>query len=269
MLKNKSEIEKAAIRLLSMVKLKGAVLKREFDDICSGLGDKEKLKVLRKLKRKKIILESGIIQFSKEVIGDEEKRQNELMDYITRRSPLKVTADHIELNQRFIEGIVATGFPITAKEGWFEKIVVDNINYDYTMYLVPEASRSLEIYLSQQLKQVEEELHAFIQKGNMNADLERMKKHLVGKIDALKKNEYKIFKMAFYFATKGVNEETSKKTGNAIMSNMHSAGIEGKFATNYQKQLYLSTIPTTIDRLKGRQIFVPSTVLSKTFPFRK
>jgi type IV secretory pathway VirB4 component len=171
------------------------------------------------------------------------------------------------------EGIVATSFPELTKEEWLSKLMKENENFDFTIYMTPNSQRPTEIYLAGQLKQVEKELHALIQKGLEEEDLAKSlaerKRELSQKLDYLRKGKYKLFKMALYILSNGVNEETAKKVSKKVMSALHSGGIEGKFATNYQKYLFMSMIPTGIDRLEGRRIVVPSTTAAASFPFRK
>ncbi len=266
--KKNRKIERAVIRLISMVKLNGAVLQREIDSACRDLSEKELHKVLKILRKKKVIMESGILQYSKDVIGDEEKRHNELRQYVTKKEIMKTTADHTEVASQFVEGIVATGFPEQAKEAFFDRVIADKSNFDYTIYLSPSSVRALEIYLTKELKQVEKDIHTSVQRGMSESVLERRKKYLSTKIDDLKQGKYNMFEMSIYFASKGVNEETAKKVSKSAMSSLLYGGVEGKFATNYQKQLYLSIFPLGIDRLKGRRIIVPSTVAATAFPFR-
>ncbi len=267
------EVDFVVIQLVSLVKIKGIVLPPEIDEICVDLDDNQKMKVFKKLKRKKIVLEDGMLQYSKHVVGDEEIRAKELRSYIGKKNPMIITSDNLKIGPRVTEGIVATSFPELTREEWLSKLMKEKENFDFTMYITPNSQRPTEIYLASHLKQVEKELHSLIQKGLEEEDeaktLAERKKELMQKLDYLRQGKYKLFKMALYILSKGVNEDTAKKLSKKIMSTLHSGGIEGKFATNYQKQLFMSMIPTGIDRLEGRRIVVPSTTAAASFPFRK
>ena len=266
---SRRDVEFVVIQLVSLVKIKGVVIPSEIDEVCFELDERARQKVFRKLRKKKIVLEDGLLQYSKLIIGDAEKRARELKGYVTKKDAVAATSDNLKMGPRVAEGVVATGFPESAKNEWLSKLMREKENFDFPMYISPASVRPTEIYLAAQMKQVEKELHSFIQKGKTDEELEKRKKQLAQKLDYLRQGKYKLFKAAMYILSKGVNEETSKKVSKRVMSALHSGGIEGKFATNYQKQLFMSMIPTAIDRLKGRQIVVPATTLAASFPFRK
>lgn len=266
---SKREVDFAVIQLISLVKIKAVVTQPEIDEICAGMDEKAKQKVLRKLRKRKIVMDNGLLQYSKEVIGDEEKRAKELRAQVSRKDPIMVTSDSLKMGPRVTEGIVATGFPETTGAEWLSMLTKEKENFDFTVYIMPSSSRPAEIYLTAELRQVEKELHSFVQKGLQNQELEKRKKDLAQKIDYIRQGKYKLFKMAMYILSKGVNEETAKKVSKKVMSAMHAGGIEGKFATNYQRQIFMSMMPTSIDRLEGRRIVVPATALAASFPFRK
>lgn len=264
-----SEIDFAAIELANLVKIKGVVLPAEIKQVCNGMSEKEIGKVVKKLKRFKIERVNGMIQYSKEVVGDEEMREKELQGYIQQREIPTITSDMMRVGTRFYEGVVATGFPEIAKSDWINRLLKENENFDFSIFILPESLRNLEIYLQDQLKVVESELYTFTQKNISNPELEKRKQEITEKLEKIAKGQYMLFKLSLYVLSKGVSEDETKAISNKIMSYMRSDGVEGKYATNYQKEIFNSIMPTGTDFLGGRQIIANSTTIAMSFPFRK
>jgi len=147
--------------------------------------------------------------------------------------------------------------------------ILEKENMDFSVFIVPEQHRNLEVYLRQQLKQVESEIFKLNEMNREDEELEKRKKELQHKLENITKGKYLLYKLSLYILNKGVNEEKTKGTSKRIMSFLHSDGIEGKYATNYQKQLFASVMPAGTDFLGGRQIIANSTTISMSFPFRK
>ncbi|MBN2111662.1 hypothetical protein JW707_01045 [Candidatus Woesearchaeota archaeon] len=264
-----SEIDFAAIELANLVKIKGVVLPVEIKQVCRGMSEKQIDKVVRKLKRFKIERVNGMIKYSKEVVGDEEMREKELREHVTQKEAPGITSDMIRIGTRFYEGIVATGFPEVVKSDWINRLLKENENFDFSIFILPESLRNLEIYMQDQLKVVESELYTFTQKNVSNPELEKRKSEILEKLENIAKGKYALFRLSLYALSKGVSEKETKAISNKIMSYMHSDGIEGKYATNYQKQIFSSIMPLGKDFLGGRQIIANSTTIAMSFPFRK
>jgi hypothetical protein len=242
----------------------------EIKHVCSGMSEKDAAKVIAKLKKHKIEKVNGMLQYSKKVIGDAEMRDNELKGHLTKVEYPNVTSDMMKIGTRFYEGIVATGFPeVASKPDWLNRLLGEKANMDFSFFITPEPLRNLEIYLNEQLKQVETELYRFTQKNESSPELEKLKKQLQEKLEKLAKGKYMLYKLSLYVLGKGVNEEKTKALSNKIITFLHSDGIEGKYATNYQRQIYNSIMPLGTDFLGGRQIIANSTTIAMSFPFRK
>ncbi len=264
-----SELDFAAIELANLVKIRGIVTPAEIRAVCDGMTSNQISRVIRKLKRFKIVHQNGMIQYSRKVVGDAEMRENELKSSLTKREYPKITSDLLRLGTRFYEGIVATGFPEVSKYDWLNRLSSEMEGMDYSFFIVPEPTRNLEIYLQQQLKQVEGELYKLTQKNLTDSELEKSKKRIAEKLENIAKGKYILFKIGLYILNKGVTEEKTKLASSKTMSFLRSDGIEGKYATNYQKQIFDSIMPLGTDFLGGRQIIANSTTLSLAFPFRK
>ncbi len=269
-LSGRSETDFAAIELANLVKIKGVVMPAEVEYVCSGMSEKDSAKVISKLKKHKIEKVNGMLQYSKKVIGDAEMRDNELKGHLTKIEYPTVTSDMMKIGTRFYEGIVATGFPeVASKADWLNRLLGEKVNMDFSFFITPEPLRNLEIYLNGQLKQVETELYRFTQKNESSPELEKLKKQLQEKLENLAKGKYILYKLSLYVLSKGVNEEKTKALSNKIITFLHSDGIEGKYATNYQRQIFNSIMPLGTDFLGGRQIIANSTTIAMSFPFRK
>lgn len=268
-LKPSKQVQFAVSHLKRVVKLKGKATLDDFELITKNFTEKEKIKVKRVLNKGKIIEKGDVLTFSDDYVGDEERILNEFKSLFNKNSYLKSNADYLECEPYFYNGVVATGFPEIIKSDWFGKFNKENFNVDQSMFISPESSDSVIKYLQRELNKIEDEIYVFSQRGLVSRELEERKKLVKSKILDLSENKYKMFLFSWYVLCKSKNLEDLKKVSKMVSSALPNGGIEGKSATNYQKQLFFSCLPLGIDVISGREIYTTSKVLKGGFMFRK
>jgi len=263
----KKDIRPIVMHLANLVRNKGLVTEREIDEVCDGFDEKTRKKAVRKLKKHKIEFRNGLLQYNKKFVGSDEMIDREFEGYWTKQEFLKNSSEIISIGPRSYEGLVATGFPELTREDWLGKLLGSEDNFDFSIFIEPEQLRKIDLFLENRLKEVEDEIYAYARKNVSNAELEKKKKELAERAEALRKGKYVLYNMRLYLCSKGVNEDKAKETSKKLVSVLHSSGIEGKHATNYQRQLFKSIMPASVDFLRGRKIILPSSTIASAFPF--
>ncbi len=266
-LQQKDEVDYLVIQLVNLIRIKGVVLPKEFDELTRNLSKKQYAKLLAKLKKLNVKFEEDMLCFTDDMVDDDKITENELLNHLIKPEYIDTKAEYVRVGTQFYQGIVATGFPAQVTENWLGRLIQEKGNVDFTIHLSPASIRNLEIYLNSQLKRVENDLYKYTQKGINNPSLENRKRELLDQLNSIIKGTYKLYKMSLYIASKGINLEKTQALNRNVMSALHANGIEGKHAINYQQQLIKSLIPTGIDHLRGREIFVPGPAAAASFPF--
>lgn len=261
------EADFAAIRLQNMLRAREVLLPKEIDMVCKDLGEQDRAKVIRQLQRLGIIYREKMLHFDEKSVGPETIKEKELLSYLIRPEYVNTENEHIQIGSQFYEGIMATGFPSAVRENWLGRLIQEKGNVDFTIHIQPSSVRALEIYLNGQLKQVENDLYKYTQRGVHNPSLENRKIELLDQLNSLIKGEYKLYKMSLYLASKGESKQEASTMSKRILSAMHSDGIEADYAKNYQEQLLKSIIPTGTDCMKDSQLLVPGPAAAASFPF--
>jgi len=266
-LQQKDEVDYVLVQLANLVRVKGVVLPDELSEIAKELSPKQRLKLQTKLKKLNIEFDDDMLCYNDKMKDDELITENELLNHLIKPEYVDTKSEYIQIGTQYYQGIVATGFPAQVADNWLGRLIDEKGNVDFTIHLSPASVRSLEIYLTAQLKQVENDLYKYTQRGINNPGLENRKKELLEQLNSLIKGAYKLYKMSLYITSKGINLEKTQTLSRNIMSSLHANGIEGKYAINYQQQLLKSIIPTGVNHLKGREIFVPGPAAAASFPF--
>ena len=265
--RKEDEVDFAAVKLQNMLRKKYVLLPSEIELVCKDLNDMEKLAVIKQLQRLNISYRESMLHFNDKVVGPETIREKELLSFLIRPEFVNSETEHIQIGSQFYEGITAIGFPAAVRENWLGKLIQEKGNVDFTIHIQPSSVRALEIYLNGQLKQVENDLYKYTQKGIHNPSLENRKQELLDQLNSLIKGEYKLYMMSLYLAGKGGSKQESSTVSKRILSALHSDGIEAEYAKNFQEQLLKSVIPTGTDYLRGSQLFVPGPAAAASFPF--
>ncbi len=263
----RTEVDNSVARIVNLVRLKGIVLPEEIDNITADLSKAEKQKALAKLKSMGYEFVEDMIKFKDEVTAEEKITDNEIFSYLVKPEYVDTSSDSIQVGSQVYKGIVATGFPSQVSDNWMGKLTQESGNVDFSIFIEPSSVRALEIYLNNQLKKVENDLYKYESRGVSNPSLVNRKKELLEQLNNLIQGTYKLYKMILYLAAKGPNKEKANSLTTKITSLLHAEGIEAKQTTNYQQQLLKSIIPTSINHLKGREIFVPGPAAAASFPF--
>jgi len=265
---NFTEIDLIADELANIVATKGVVLPEEFEMLAKELSKKEKKILMKKLFAMNIEKKEDLLQAKRDGSFQTEFIANkDILSFLIRPEYVNSNPDYIQVGTQYFRGMVATGFPAKVNENWLGKLIQERSNIDFSIFIWPSSVRALEVYLSDELKKVENDLYSYTKRGLHNPSLEARKKELLEQLDNLIKGTYKLYKMSLYLISKGTSPEATMTLSNRILSSLRAEGIEAKQAINYQEQLMKSVIPTGRDYMQGRQIFVPGPAAAAAFPF--
>ncbi|MBN2111661.1 DUF87 domain-containing protein, partial [Candidatus Woesearchaeota archaeon] len=265
--RNMEESDFVVVKLSNIAREKGLVVPNEFDNACVNLSAEEKDAVIKKLQKFGFEHKEGMILFNDKVVGGKAINEKDLLSFLIRPEYVHTDKTHIQIGAQFYEGIVATGFPAQVRENWLGKLIAEKGNVDFTIHIQPSSLRALEIYLNNQLKQVENDLYKYSKRGIHNPSLENRKIELLDQLNSLIRGDYKLYRMSLYLASKGFSIAEAKTISKKILAALHADGIEGEYAKNFQEQLIKSLIPTGLDYLRNSQILVPGPAAAASFPF--
>jgi len=262
----KNELDYAATALANKVLVNKVILPEEFEKYCKDFAPSEKEIVKKKLQALGIELNDAMLVVTKKMSADEKIKEKDLLSFLIRPEYVDTAANHVQIGAQFYEGIMATGFPANVNKNWLGKLIKERGNVDFTLHLQPSSVRALEVFLNSQLKQVENDLYKFAQKGLHNPSLENRKKELLDQLNSIIRGDYKLYRMSLYLASKGFTTKESHTTSQRIMSSLNAEGIEANYAKNYQEQLVKSIIPAATDLMKEGHILVPGPAAAASFP---
>lgn len=265
--RRKNEADLIVTQLSNLAREKGLLVPKEIDRACEGLSEKDKALVVRKLQRFGYEYREGMVYFNDKVMGDSRINEKDLLSFLIRPEYVHTDKTHIQIGAQFYEGIRTTGFPSQVRENWLGKLISEKGNVDFTIHLQPSSVRALEIYLNNQLKQVENDLYKYTRRGIHNPSLENRKRELLEQLNSIIRGNYKLYRMSLYLASKGFTIAEARTMSKKILAALHADGIEGEHAQNYQEQLIKSLIPAGMDYLKDSQTLVPGPAAAASFPF--
>ena len=264
---NLEETDFIVVKLSNLAREKGLVVPKELDDACINLSPADKIVVIKKMQRLGFEYKEGMILFNDKVVGGKAINEKDLLSFLIRPEYVHTERTNIQIGAQFYEGIVASGFPAQVKQNWLGRLIQEKGNVDFTIHIQPSSIRALEIYLNNQLKQVENDLYKYSKRGIHNPSLENRKIELLDQLNSLIRGDYKLYRMSLYLASKGFSIAEAKTISKKILAALHADGIEGDYAKSFQEQLIKSLIPTGLDYLRNSQILVPGPAAAASFPF--
>ncbi len=266
---NNKEVKLVTKHLINRLNLGGEVSLEDVEKICINLNEEEKEVVFDNLQNKNIELQENSLKYNEKFVSENEKRLNEIRRIFTQQSIIKITQNNIQFNQQFNEGIVASGFPEEIEKDWSGPLTTQKENYDFCINISPSSIRSIELYINQKIREIEEKIHFATSKGKKDSKHEKEIENLKEQLTKITKNKTKLFNFSAYLNCKGLTEEETTELSRKMISLNSTKGIDCKTATHYHKEILKNTIPVGIDFIKGREMIMPSEVLKKEFPFKK
>jgi conjugal transfer ATP-binding protein TraC len=263
----KDEVEFVLDSIINHLVNKEVLLPEEIDNFCVNLSLEGKQIVRKRLLELGCVFDEDMVLLSKRMIGRKRIEEKELLSYLIRPEYIDTKKDFIQVGNQFYQGITATGFPSTVAKNWMGRLSEEKANMDFSVYISPSSVRAMEDYLSGQLRQVDNDLFKYKQKGLDNPSLENRKKELLEQLNAIIKGEFKLYKIGLYLVSKGVSPKNALTMGKKILSSLQAEGIEAEPASYLQEKLLKSVIPASTNYIFENELIVPGPAAAASFPF--
>lgn len=263
----RDEVEFVVDSIINYIVNKEVVLPSEIDEFCKDLTPKGKQKVRKRLLQLGCIFEEDMLKMNKRMIGRKTIEEKELLSYLIRPEFIDTQKEYIQVGNQFYQGIAATGFPSTVTKNWMGRLSEEKANMDFSVYISPSSVRAMEGYLTAQLRQVDNDLYKYRQRGLDNPSLENRKNELLEQLNAIIRGEFKLYRMGLYLLSKGISPKDTLAMGKKVLAGLQSEGIEGEAALYTQEKLLKSVIPTSTNYMFDNEMIVPGPAAAASFPF--
>lgn len=263
------EVRLVVRHLTNRMRVHGNVSQKDIEKICVNLNEDQQEVVFDILAKRHIEFRDHKLQYSKDYVGDREKRMHALLALISKKDPYVESSDNIHMTKLYNESLVASNFPEQVQPGWIENLLEQDKNMDFVVNIRPTEVRSTILYMERKQKSLEDEMYQLTKLGRKDETLAKKIEFMKKRIKQLQKQETVLHSLSIYIINKSIDPDELRKASKKTIQTMMAKGIECKYATHYQGSTFRSSIPIGVDFLKGREIAVQSKVLADAFIFRK
>jgi len=174
--------------------------------------------------------------------------------------------DSFQVNEELNRVIMAVGYPRGIKEGWLDKIISSEGNFDLSMHIQPMDLELTLTDLNNQLVKQEADIIASQEKGLVNPSLRIQQQDTLNILEKMQRGEEKLFQIAMYLNARAYKKDKLDLLAKKILSELNSIMIRPK--TPFLRMLdgMKSIYPIQEDKLKENRT-IPSDALSACFPF--
>ncbi len=197
---------------------------------------------------------------------DFEKKQEELFSYLVSPSKIKINPDYIQINEMYDKIVQIVGYPRSVEDGWLKTFLIQNENYDISIFVKPINIESTLTYLHNQIIAQKSDLIESESRGTPNTALEVKLKDTVRLYELLYKGEEKLFKVSFYVDNKENNLEALNSLLEKCKSNLNSLLMIPKTTDYLYDKAFRSILPIGVDELEVDKEF-NTKALAASFPF--
>ncbi len=182
-------------------------------------------------------------------------------------SAMKVEADHLRLNQKFVRTLFVFTYPRYVSTGWFAPIINLNEELDISMYITPVDSQKILKTLKTKVGQIESTMSSKSEKGEVRDPMLQTALHDVEELrDKLIQGTEKFFYFALYLTlytdTKKELEEKTKMLEGILGQRL----IYSRRANFQMEQGFNTTLPYGKDEI-GVVNSMNTGPLSTSYPF--
>lgn len=174
--------------------------------------------------------------------------------------------DLIQVNEQMSRVIMAVGYPRTIREGWLDKIISSEGNFDLSLHIKPSHIEAILTQLNNELVKQEADLMAAQMKGIVNPSLKIQQQDTMAVLEKLQKGEEKLFNISLYIGARAYSREKLDLLSKKIVSELNSIMVIPKSPYLRMAEGMKSVYPIQEDKLKAERN-IPSDALAACFPF--
>jgi conjugal transfer ATP-binding protein TraC len=179
---------------------------------------------------------------------------------------IKDNVNSLKVNEKEYRIISAVGYPRTVEEGFLDKIISSNDDFDISIHIEPFSIESMMIMLNRELQKQRADLFAEKLKNSINPSLEIKYQDTLKVLEAMQKGTQKLFNVSLYIGCKGKTKETLDLLTKKVESELNSIMIVPSVPLFRQTAGFQSMMPLANDKLEIKRN-VTTDALSAFFPF--
>jgi len=191
--------------------------------------------------------------------------QNDL-ELLLKPSFVRNSPDNIQINDNFNRIVMAVGYPRQIEEGWLDRIVSSEGNFDLSMFIEPSSIEFILGQLNQELVKQKSDIMAAELKGIVSPILRVQYDDTYATLQRLQTGEEKLFNFSLYVNARSYDKNELNLLSKKIESELNSIMIIPKTPYLKMQQAIQSIVPVCKDKLRVQRN-IPSNALSACFPF--
>src|SRR3989344_2721118 len=206
--------------------------------------------------------------FFNDIYSDEDKPINQ-KDYLHCSVAPKQIINHaneIQIGNKIARTIAVKGYPRAVEEGFLDKIVTLNGDFDLAIHVEPYPIETMMLNLNKELQKQRGDLWTMENKGEINPVLEIKYQDTKNVLEQLQKGNEKLFNVSLYITCKGKTIEELNLLSKKVESELNSLMMIPSIPTYEMHKGIKSAIPLGVDELKIKRN-VTTKPLSAFFPF--
>jgi hypothetical protein len=220
--------------------------------------------ISKRLKTKQLLREIHLF-FNEELDSRPKGVFKNPLHYILGPNTIEEKYDHFKLNNKFSRIITAVGFPRNVEQGFLDKLITTNDDFDISIHIEPYSINSTMLMLNGELQKQRADLYSEEMRGSINPSLEIKYSDTRKILDELQKGEEKLFEVSLTINCKANSKKHLDLLTKKVEAELNSIMIQPKIPIFKQLQGYKSLIPLAQDILR-EQRNITTNALSAFFP---
>ena len=242
----------------------------EKEDLTVQVGVCEELLKNMNLKHTKLKdqeLQFVLSSFFNDIYAEEDKvaKGDYLFDMVAPKVFINNPKD-TQINNVFCRTIAVKGYPRTVEEGFLDKIITINGDFDIALHIEPYDIEQQMVMLNRELQKQRGDLWSMQNKGIINPSLEIKYNDTKMVLENLQKGDEKLFNVSLYITCKGKNKEELNMLTKKIESELNALLMIPVIPIYEQHKGIKSTVPLGKDELNIKRN-VTTQALSAFYPF--
>jgi len=208
--------------------------------------------------------------FFNDLYEDDDKKQGveekDYLHYYVAPKEIINYPNEIKTGDKITRTIAVKNYPRLVEEGFLDKIVTLNGDFDLSIHIDPYPIETMMVMLNKELQKQRGDLWSMENKGIINPSLEIKFKDTRSVLENLQKGNEKLFNVSLYITCKGKNLEELDLLSKKLESELNSLMMIPHKPTYEMHKGIKSTIPLGINELKIKRN-ITTKPLSAFFPF--
>ncbi len=222
---------------------------------------------LKHVKLKDQELQFMLSSFFNDIYAEEDKvtKGDYLFDMVAPKIFINNPKDTL-INNVFCRTIAVKGYPRTVEEGFLDKIITINGDFDIALHIEPYDIEQQMVMLNRELQKQRGDLWTMQNKGIINPSLEIKYNDTKMVLENLQKGDEKLFNVSLYITCKGKTKEELNMLTKKIESELNALLMIPTTPIYEQHKGIKSTVPLGKDELNIKRN-VTTQALSAFYPF--